>query len=152
MRRAVLAAFAICGSAAACTLQVDVFHHYQGERAAKAEPSGPQQVVAPTPARPAPQRYAELYLQSTPSLAQIRLIYDGISNVDQVIGTTPITIRLEPGKGAPFTRKSCGNEVRILLEKEGYNTEMATVILRCFSSAEEMEANPNEIRVSLKPI
>jgi hypothetical protein len=80
------------------------------------------------------------------------LIYDGISNVDQVIGTTPITIRLEPGKGAPFTRKSCGNEVRILLEKEGYNTEMATVILRCFSSAEEMEANPNEIRVSLKPI
>jgi len=118
------------------TVSVDVYHHYP---------------ASPPPNAPAPDlRFAQIYFETQPSLAYIRLISDGQSNdINRVLGTTPLTIRLDNGTREPLSINVCGRTILVLFERDGYRSQPQAKRISCFSTHAASERNPNEVRVPL---
>ncbi|WP_321836380.1 hypothetical protein [Pseudomonas kulmbachensis] len=120
-----------------CTFDVNVFDH-RGE-AAEFPTSGKSD-------------FAELYFNSTPLLATVRIISDGLDNsIDKDIGKTPQTFRMGGSNTSPFNRSVCGRTIIVLFEKEGHKTEKVATKINCYKTEQQSEANPNLIRASLSP-
>ena len=121
-----------------CTFNVNIFDH-RGES-----------TESPTSGK---SDFAELYFNSTPQLASVRIISDGLDNsIDKNIGTTPTTFRMTGSNTAPFNNSVCGRTIIALFEKQGHTTEKVATKINCYSTEQQSEANPNLIRASLSPI
>lgn len=133
----ILAAVAL----SSCTLHVIV------ERAAAADSpasDGPSRILTQN------SKYAQIYFDSEPPLADVRLLFDGRNDqIDKILGTTPITIRLSPENNGPFDQSVCGRRLIILYEKRGYSGAKVSPKIVCHSTEASSENNPIEVVVKL---
>lgn len=138
-----------------CTININVYDHRSGVGQISDNPQAPTRpnvTTRPTVPQTPSARYSELFITSTPALANIRMLSDGVASTDIVLGTTPLTLRLEPGVSSPFGSGSCGRTLQFLIEKSGFANQIVERVLECFSTEEEMERSPVEIRVALNAL
>lgn len=134
----------ICVIFPSCYLKVDVYHHNNGDVIGQPLPTQPSQPQSRN-------RYSEIHLTSQgPLQSEIYLISDGNSQIQKtLLGKTPLTIRISPEQDSPISHKSCGKYVTFMFEANGFKSENKTIQLRCFSTEELMEKNPNNVHVTL---
>jgi hypothetical protein len=96
------------------------------------------------------KRYAQIYFASDPPLADVRLLYDGRNEqVDKILGTTPLTLRLSPGNNGPFDQSVCGRRLILLYEKRGYSGVKLSPKIVCHTTQAASELNPTEVVAKL---
>lgn len=118
-----------------CTLDIHIFDHREGS------PITPPAIKG---------QFAELYFDSDPSLATIRVISDGLDNsLDINIGSTPHTVRIANNNTAPLNSSICGRTIIVLFEREKYITEKVATKIKCYLSEQQSEFNPNLITTKL---